>query len=46
MVKKFEKAFADYYQIDFARTVTSGTAAVHTALASVNPDQGDEIITT
>src|SRR6185369_1903172 len=30
----------------FSRAVTSGTAAVHTAVAAIDPEPGDEIITT
>jgi dTDP-4-amino-4,6-dideoxygalactose transaminase len=45
-VKAFERAFAERYGIPYSRAVTSGTAAVHTAVAAVDPEPGDEIITT
>jgi dTDP-4-amino-4,6-dideoxygalactose transaminase len=45
-VKAFEKEFAARYGVPYARAVTSGTAAVHTAVAAVDPEPGDEIITT
>ncbi|MGH7341657.1 MAG: DegT/DnrJ/EryC1/StrS family aminotransferase, partial [Candidatus Rokuibacteriota bacterium] len=45
-VKAFEKAFAARYGMPHSRAVTSGTAAVHTAVAAIDPEPGDEIITT
>jgi perosamine synthetase len=45
-VKAFERAFAARYGVPHARAVTSGTAAVHTAIAAIDPEPGDEIITT
>src|SRR6185369_15732645 len=30
----------------FSRAVTSGTAAIHTAISAIDPEPGDEIITT
>lgn len=45
-VKAFEEAFAERYGVAHARAVTSGTAAVHTAIAAIDPEPGDEIITT
>lgn len=45
-VKEFEKRFAKKYGVEFCRTTTSGTAAIHTAVAGINPEPGDEIITT
>ena len=45
-VKAFERAFAARYGVPHARAVTSGTAACHTAIAAIDPDPGDEIITT
>ncbi len=44
-VKAFEHAFAARYRVPHARAVTSGTAAVHTAVAAIDPEPGDEIIT-
>ncbi|MCK4815859.1 DegT/DnrJ/EryC1/StrS family aminotransferase, partial [bacterium] len=46
MVKEFENKFAQKYGVEFCRTTTSGTASIHTAVASINPEPGDEIITT
>jgi perosamine synthetase len=45
-VKAFERDFAARYGMPHARAVTSGTAAVHTAIAAIDPEPGDEIITT
>lgn len=45
-VKAFEKAFAARYGMPHARAVTSGTAAIHTAVAAIDPEPGDEIVTT
>lgn len=45
-VKEFERAFAARFGVPYARAVTSGTAAVHTAIAAIDPEPGDEIITT
>ncbi len=45
-VKEFEKRFARQYDVQFCRTTTSGTASIHTAIAGINPEPGDEIITT
>ena len=46
MVSQFEKAFAARYESKFCTAVTSGTAALHAAVAAINPNPGDEIITT
>ena len=45
-VKEFEAKFADKLGLKYAIASTSGTAAVHVAVAAINPDPGDEIITT
>ena len=45
-VRLFEEEFAEVFGVTHARAVTSGTAAVHAAVAAVNPEPGDEIITT
>jgi perosamine synthetase len=45
-VKAFEKEFAALYGVPHCRAVTSGTAAMHTTFAAVDPEPGDEIITT
>src|SRR5262249_27978766 len=41
-----EKAFAARYGVPHARAPSSGTAACHAAIAAINPEPGDEIITT
>jgi len=46
LVRKFEAEFTQRYGVHYTRTVTSGTAAVHTAIAAIDPEPGDEIITT
>ncbi|HZE98939.1 MAG TPA: DegT/DnrJ/EryC1/StrS family aminotransferase [Planctomycetota bacterium] len=46
VVRDFESRFAKWLGLPFCRTTTSGTAAVHTAVAAVDPEPGDEIITT
>lgn len=45
-VKEFETQFAALYGVSFCRATTSGTAAIHTAIAGIDPEPGDEIITT
>jgi dTDP-4-amino-4,6-dideoxygalactose transaminase len=45
-VKAFERDFAARMGTSHARAVTSGTAAIHTAVAAIDPEPGDEIITT
>lgn len=44
-VTALEKAFAKLYGVKHAIASTSGTAAIHIAIGTVNPDPGDEIIT-
>ena len=44
--KRLEKAFAEKVGAKYAYACTSGTAAIHIAVAAVNPNPGDEIITT
>ena len=46
MVKKFTKTFAESYGVPHCHACTSGTAAIHTALAVINPEPGDEVIST
>ena len=46
VVKEFEQRFAEKHSVDFCRTTTSGTASIHTAIAGINPEPGDEIINT
>jgi dTDP-4-amino-4,6-dideoxygalactose transaminase len=45
-VKAFEEEFAVRFGAETCRAVTSGTAAVHAAIAAIDPEPGDEIITT
>jgi len=44
--KAVEQRCASLLGVRHALAVSSGTAAIHTAVACVNPDPGDEIITT
>ena len=44
--KMLEKAFAEKLGAKYAYACTSGSAAIHIAVATVNPNPGDEIITT
>ena len=46
VVKQLEQELMDGYGVSFARCVTSGTAAVHAAVAAVDPEPGDEVIST
>ncbi|MCG3196011.1 MAG: UDP-4-amino-4-deoxy-L-arabinose--oxoglutarate aminotransferase [bacterium] len=45
-VKGFEQRFAELVGARFASACASGTAAIHCALAAVDPEPGDEVITT
>ncbi|HVM94858.1 MAG TPA: DegT/DnrJ/EryC1/StrS family aminotransferase [Candidatus Acidoferrales bacterium] len=45
-VRAFEHEFAARYRVPHCRAVTSGTAAIHCAVAAIDPEPGDEIITT
>ena len=44
-VKSFERQFADYIGVDYAIAVSSGTAAIKTALVAAGIKPGDEVIT-
>jgi perosamine synthetase len=44
--KTFEKEFAELLGAKHARACASGSAAIHIAIAAINPEPGDEIITT
>lgn len=46
MVKRFEGDFARFTGSKFAVACSSGSAAVHTAIAAIDPEPGDEIVTT
>ena len=45
-VKQFEASFAEKLGMKHAHACTSGSAALHVAVAAVDPEPGDEIITT
>jgi perosamine synthetase len=45
-VKQFEEGFASMLGSRHGHACSSGTAAIHTAIAAINPEPGDEIITT
>jgi dTDP-4-amino-4,6-dideoxygalactose transaminase len=44
--KELEKRFADLLRVKHAYACASGTAAVHLAVAAIDPEPGDEIVTT
>ena len=43
-VDKFEKSFAEFCNVDHAISCTSGTSALHLALAALSIGSGDEVI--
>ncbi len=45
-VKQLQEQLAGLFGVKYAYACTSGTAAIHTAVAAINPEPGDEIITT
>jgi dTDP-4-amino-4,6-dideoxygalactose transaminase len=45
-VKRLEERFANYLGVDHCHACSHGTAALHTAIAAVDPEPGDEIVTT
>ncbi|NPV09787.1 MAG: DegT/DnrJ/EryC1/StrS family aminotransferase [Anaerolineae bacterium] len=45
MVNEFEKEFAGLYGVRHATASSSGTAAIHVAVGTIDPEPGDEIIT-
>lgn len=45
-VKGFEKRFAQMLGVKHAIACSSGSAAVHCAIAAIDPEPGDEIVTT
>jgi perosamine synthetase len=45
-VKQLEQDFASLIGVKYAYACASGSAAVHTAIAAIDPEPGDEIITT
>ena len=45
-IQAFEEKWAEMHGVKHAFTTDSGTGAIHAAVAAVNPEPGDEIITT
>lgn len=45
-VRRLEDRFAEYMGMASAYACSHGTAALHTAIAAIDPEPGDEIITT
>jgi perosamine synthetase len=45
-VRAFEQKFAELLGVEHAFACASGSAAVHTAIAALDPEPGDEIVTT
>ena len=45
MVPRLEQAFCELYGVRHAAASSSGTAALHVAIGTINPSPGDEIIT-
>jgi perosamine synthetase len=45
-VPEFERQFAELIKVKHAFACSSGSAAVHCAIAAINPEPGDEFITT
>jgi perosamine synthetase len=45
-VRTFEQSFAHMLGTSSAYACASGSAAIHTAIAAINPEPGDEIVTT
>jgi perosamine synthetase len=46
LTKRFEQAFGERLGVAHAVACASGTAALHTAIAALDPEPGDEVITT
>jgi dTDP-4-amino-4,6-dideoxygalactose transaminase len=45
-VKRFERGFAELLGVEAAWACSSGSAALHAAVAAIDPEPGDEIVTT
>ena len=46
LVNTYEKEFAKFFGIKYATAVSSGTAAVHSAITALDLEPGNEVITT
>ena len=46
MVKQLEARFAEMIGVKYAYACSSGSGAIHCAIAAIDPEPGDEIITT
>lgn len=46
MVRRLEDGFAQRYGLAHAVAMSSGTASLHAAVAAIDPEPGDEIVTT
>jgi len=46
MVKRLQQEFSEQYGVSHCLAMSSGTAALHTAIAAIDIEPGDEIITT
>jgi dTDP-4-amino-4,6-dideoxygalactose transaminase len=46
ILREYEDAVAEYVGTDYAVAVSSGTAALHSALAAVGVSEGDQVLTT
>ncbi len=44
--KKLEEEFAEKLGVKYAYACSSGSAAIHSAIAAIDPEPGDEIVTT
>src|SRR5437763_1109935 len=44
-VKRLESRWADLYGMPHAHACSHGSAAIHCAVAAINPEPGDEIVT-
>jgi dTDP-4-amino-4,6-dideoxygalactose transaminase len=45
-VRELERRFAERYGVAASRATSSGTASIHAAIAAIDPEPGDEIVTT
>src|SRR5262245_51086526 len=45
-VKQLEQRWAEQLEVKHAHACSHGSAAIHTAIAAIDPEPGDEIVTT